>query len=131
VTKLRFACLPQAMPGMFRVSKRSAIHLKRFVFTLAGIGLLAGAFWSYAMTRNFIIHAKTGNGEVVALNAGGSHPQIQFTTEAGQKVSFPQGGLIFGYHPGEQVRVLYTPSDPAKSHTVDAFGALWFSYPCC
>jgi hypothetical protein len=78
------------------------------------------------MTRNFIIHAKTGNGEVVALNAGGSHPQIQFTTEAGQKVSFPQGGLIFGYHPGEQVRVLYTPSDPAKSHTVDAFGALWF-----
>jgi hypothetical protein len=63
---------------------------------------------------------------VTQLNAGGSHPEIEFATLSGTKITYPQGGLIFGYRPGQQVRVLYNPQDPAKTACVDTFGALWF-----
>lgn len=33
---------------------------------------------------------------MVKLNAGGSHPQIAFVTEAGEQISYPQGGLVLG-----------------------------------
>jgi hypothetical protein len=63
---------------------------------------------------------------VERLNAGGTHPQIQFTTPAGDRVSYPQGGLIFGYEPGQTVRVLFEAHDPKGTAQIDAIGALWF-----
>lgn len=63
----------------------------------------------------------------MALNAGGSHPQIRFVTADGTAVSYPQGGLIFGYRPGDRVQVLFHPADPAGTATLDAVGSLWFT----
>jgi hypothetical protein len=107
--------------------KRGVLLLKRTISALVGIALLAGAVWSSVMIGYFLAHAKTAQGVVVGLNAGGSHPQIEFITAEGQKVSFPQGGLIFGYRVGERVKVKYIPADPVTSVSLDAFGALWFA----
>lgn len=101
--------------------------MKKTVFTLVGAALLIGAVWSSVMTGYFIAHAKTAEGVVVGLNAGGSHPQIEFTSAEGQKVSFPQGGLIFGYRVGDRVKVKYIPAGSIKSVSLEAFGALWFA----
>jgi hypothetical protein len=100
--------------------------LKKMIFIMAGVGLLAGAVWSGVMTGNFISHAKIADGVVVGLNAGGAHPQIQFTTAAGEKVAFPASGFIY-YHVGERVKVFFLPADPLKHASLDAFGALWFA----
>ena len=64
---------------------------------------------------------------MVRFNAGGSHPQIEFTAASGEKVSYPQGGVISGYHEGYRVRVVYYAKDPAAYPCVDNFGALWGS----
>lgn len=77
--------------------------------------------------RSFLQKALSAPGVVSSLNAGGSHPEIEFTTASGEKISYAQGGLIFGYRPGQNVRVLYHPEDPRLSACVDAFGALWFA----
>jgi hypothetical protein len=107
--------------------RKRVIFMRKTIFALAGIGLLALAIWSTVMTANFRFHAKATEGTVMRLNAGGSHPQIEFTTGEGQKVSYPQGGLIFGYHPGDRVRVLYLAAEPDKAACLDVFGALWFA----
>jgi hypothetical protein len=106
---------------------RRANVLVGALFILIGIGLLVAAIRSGATRREFVREADSADGVVVGLNAGGSHPQIEFTTSSGQKISYPQGGFIFGYRPGDRVRVLYRPGDPAKTACVDAPGALWFT----
>jgi Protein of unknown function (DUF3592) len=97
------------------------------LFVLLGIGLLIAAVTFAARTHGFKRDAAAAEGVVVRLNAGGSHPQIEFTTAAGQTISYPQGGFLFGYQPGDRVRVLYSPGEPARTACVDAFGALWFT----
>jgi len=91
-----------------------------------GIVLLVTAGILAARTRAFVRTASAAPGVVEGLNAGGSHPQIGFKTPAGARVSYPQGGLISGYRPGQPVRVLYDPANPDGTARVDAFGALWF-----
>ncbi|XAY13999.1 DUF3592 domain-containing protein [Metapseudomonas otitidis] len=73
----------------------------------------------------FLQSALVADGAVVALNAGGSHPEIAFTDSTGARVSYPQGGLIFGYQVGQPVKVHYQANDPTGSAVVDDFGALW------
>lgn len=73
----------------------------------------------------FLRDAQIADGHVERLNAGGSHPQVAFTTAAGERVSYPQGGMIFGYEPGQAVRVLYRPERPSLEPALDSFGALW------
>jgi len=91
-----------------------------------GVVLLVTAGILAARTRAFVRMASAAPGVVEGLNAGGSHPQIGFTTAAGARVSYAQGGLIFGYRPGQPVRVLFDPADPERTARVDAFGVLWF-----
>ncbi|WP_175924537.1 DUF3592 domain-containing protein [Burkholderia latens] len=78
--------------------------------------------WS---TRGFLQTAIAVPGEVVSLNAGGSHPQIEFVTRAGERVSYPQGGMIYGTKVGDKVTVLYQPEAPARTATIDKLGAVW------
>ncbi len=98
-----------------------------FLFILIGVGLIITAITIGFTTYKFIHDSTTANGIVVRLNAGGSHPQIEFTLVSGQKISYPQGGLIFGYKPGDHLRVLYNPNNPMQTACIDSFGALWFS----
>ena len=93
---------------------------------IVGIGLLTAAGVQAVGVRSFVRGATVADGVVARLNAGGSHPEIEFDTASGQKISYPQGGFIFGYRPGDKVRVLYDRDAPAQTARVDAFGALWF-----
>lgn len=99
------------------------------VFSLvAGTALLIATLVLVVRTREFVRTARAAEGTVVSLNAGGSHPQIEFIDNSGARISYAQGGLIFGYRPGERVRVLYRPGDAKSSACIDVFGAL-FAFP--
>ncbi|PCE21534.1 DUF3592 domain-containing protein [Burkholderia ubonensis] len=92
---------------------------------LIGIGMLIGAAISVGPTRAFLQTSIVVPGRVVWLNAGGSHPQIEFTTRAGETVSYPQGGMISSKKVGQRVAVRYLPDAPARSACVDEFTAVW------
>lgn len=98
---------------------------KGLLFTLMGMAMLAIAGWTLADRLQFLDRAQPVQGWVDHLNAGGSHPQVVFQTPAGQRVSYAQNGLIFGYAPGQPVRVLYLPEAPARDPVVDTPAALW------
>ncbi|AEA71188.1 Conserved hypothetical protein; putative membrane protein [Pseudomonas brassicacearum subsp. brassicacearum NFM421] len=95
------------------------------LFALIGIGLLGIAVNLTLDRRDFLARAQTADGIVSRLNAGGSHPEIAFTTGKGEKISYPQGGFIFGYESGQPVRVYYLPEQPAANPLVVDRGALW------
>ncbi|MET0269416.1 MAG: DUF3592 domain-containing protein [Sphingomonas sp.] len=99
--------------------------MKAIVFVVAGIALLIAAAIAGVGVIRFKGEALRADGRVVRLNAGGSHPEIAFTTAAGERIRYPQGGLIFGYRPGDRVRILYRAERPRASASVDTAGALW------
>ncbi|MCI0994454.1 DUF3592 domain-containing protein [Pseudomonas corrugata] len=95
------------------------------LFALIGIGLLVIAVNLTLDRREFLSRAQAADGVVSRLNAGGSHPEIAFTSVGGEAISYPQGGMIFGYQPGQSVRVYYLPEQPVGSAVIDDPGALW------
>lgn len=99
--------------------------IRSLIFGLAGVVLLAiagsMAYWRY----EFLSQAQQAPGVVTALNAGGSHPEIEFTSVDSQVISYPQGGMIFGYEVGQPVRVLYLAEDPVMTAVIEDRGALW------
>lgn len=99
--------------------------VKVFVFTIVGTALMVGALCWAVSTRRFVARAAHAPGTVVKLNAGGSHPEVRFTTVEGQVVEYPQGGMIWSYRVGDQVEVLYAPERPASSAVINQPGALW------
>jgi len=99
--------------------------LQGLLFALIGLVLLGIAVNLTLDRREFLAHAQTADGIVSHLNAGGSHPEIAFTASGGEKVSYPQGGFIFGYQKDQPVRVYYLPEQPANSAIVDDPAALW------
>ena len=101
--------------------------LQGLLFSLIGVGLLAGAVWRVSVVRGFLERANTAEGVVYDIPHGGSHPLIRFEGAAGEKVEYPQGGLIFGYHVGDRVKVLYESQAPRDTACIDAVGALWFT----
>ena len=103
-------------------------RLKGGLFAVVGLGVMCGAGAGAVSTHNFVRSAAHAPGIVTRLNAGGSHPEIRFTAALGRIVSYPQGGMISGYHPGERVSVLYDPRDPSDSPCLDAFGTLWLGW---
>ncbi len=98
---------------------------KSIVFTLVGVGLMISAVCWAVSTRRFVAHAASAPGVVVKLNAGGAHPEVRFTTAAGQTVEYPQGGMIWGYRVEDRVKVLYLPQDPMADPVINTPGALW------
>jgi hypothetical protein len=90
-----------------------------------GIAFFVGAAINAFATMNFIQSSVVALGNVTALNAGGSHPEIEFVTRTGERISYPQGGMISGFKVGDRVRVRYRPDDAYRSATVDQFGSLW------
>jgi hypothetical protein len=104
---------------------RIAQVLRGLLFGVIGLGCLALVAYEALDRLQFLRAAQVAEGQVESLNAGGSHPQVAFTTAAGQRISYPQGGLIFGYETGQPVRVLYLSEQPQLSAVVDDLGALW------
>ncbi|WP_241012856.1 MULTISPECIES: DUF3592 domain-containing protein [Burkholderia] len=104
---------------------KSADAMKAVFFCLLGVALLAGMAYSIVDTRAFLRKSEVANGEVVALNAGSSHPEIAFVTSVGEHISYAQGGLVFGMKVGDAVQVRYLASSPKTSATLDRFLAIW------
>ena len=100
--------------------------MAKTLFVLGGVVVLCVAAGIGFATQRFTSRAARAEGVVARLNAGGSHPQIEFTTASGTRVSYPQGGFVFGYRVGQTVQVLYDPDDPAHTARVGTVGALWF-----
>lgn len=101
-------------------------RLKGGLFAVIGLGLMIGVIAWCVSTARFIRTAARAPGVVTHLNAGGAHPEIKFTAASGKVVDYPQGGMIWGYHRGERVRVLYDPHRPSDSPVLDTIPALWF-----
>ncbi|TBU91529.1 DUF3592 domain-containing protein [Phytopseudomonas dryadis] len=107
------------------MSSPSSNRLKASLFIFVGAVLLIIAAFQGVSRLQFIKIASTTEGRVSALNAGGSHPQIDFIDQRGEAISYAQGGFIFGYRTGIQVEVLYLRDNPANTAVVKDIGALW------
>ncbi|MGS0891526.1 DUF3592 domain-containing protein [Burkholderia stagnalis] len=98
--------------------------LKGLVFAAAGTCLLIGTFVYVQSTREFLRTSIVVPGRVVELNAGPHHPEIAFTTLAGEHVEYPQGGAV-SVQDGATVEVRYAPDAPAMTARMNTFGAIW------
>ena len=98
---------------------------RALIFIPLGLCLLYLTFWLVQDRLGFLAQAQRAQGHVSALNAGGSHPQIDFTDATGQVVSYPESGFIFGYAVGDPVTVLYRAEAPASTAIIEDRGALW------
>ncbi|ROL63162.1 hypothetical protein BK634_30440 [Pseudomonas chlororaphis] len=99
--------------------------LRSLFISLVGIVLLVIAGYLLSNRLEFLDNALTADGVVSGLNAGGSHPEIAFTSAQGEQISYPQGGFIFGYQTGQPVKVHYLAERPANSAVIDDRMALW------
>ena len=99
--------------------------VRHWVFVLVGILLLGAAATTAIGTWRWVQRTAVAQGHVVRLNAGGSHPEIEFTAASGEKVSYPQGGLVAGWRVGDRVPVRYDPAAPARAPGVDRVAAIW------
>jgi hypothetical protein len=97
---------------------------KGIVFTVAGTCMLIGAALCAQSTRDFLRASVVVPGRVVRLNAGPHHPEIAFTTLAGEYVEYPQGGEV-SVQDGATVEVRYTPDEPRMTARMNTFGAIW------
>ena len=86
---------------------------KRFDWLTIGIGvaILAIVVQSAWLDVRFYLNSRVAIGEVVRLNHGGHHPQVEFNTADGQTIRFPAGSA----HPvdvGDRLEVRYLPGNP-------------------
>jgi hypothetical protein len=106
-------------------NEKIATAFKAIVFLLAGTVFAIAALVTAFNTAEFLRTSLIAPGHVVTLNHGGSHPEIAFTTNRGEYVSYPQNGLIFGMNPGDKVMVRYLADNPRTTAKVDLFGSIW------
>ncbi|NTX28834.1 DUF3592 domain-containing protein [Burkholderia pyrrocinia] len=99
---------------------------KGVVFTVVGTCMLIGVVMYAQSTREFLRTSVVVPGRVVKLNAGPHHPEIAFTTLAGEHVEYPQGGDV-SVQDGAAVEVRYAPEAPAMTARMNTFGAIWGS----
>lgn len=107
------------------VPNREVQVLRGLLFTAFALVILAWTGFEVKNRITLVTQGEVAPGVVEYLNAGGSHPQIAFTTLQGEHISYPQGGLIFGYTPGQQVHVRYLRATPRFTAELDDAGALW------
>ncbi|OXI95948.1 MULTISPECIES: DUF3592 domain-containing protein [Burkholderia] len=114
------------VPGSSRTDAQQTEMLiaKGVVFTIVGTCLLIGAALYAQSTREFLRTSIVVPGRVIKLNAGPHHPEIAFTTLAGEHVEYPKGGSV-SEEDGATVEVRYAPDAPAMSARLNTFGAIW------
>jgi hypothetical protein len=101
-------------------------YMANIAFLIAGIVMLSISISVTVANIRFMMSAKTADGVVVDLKAGGSHPEIRFSTSDGNEITYQQGGFIFAYRVGDPVHVYYSAERPKETASIDALGALWF-----
>lgn len=111
------------------IGRSAAQHIewriaKGVVFTIVGTCMLIGVALYAQSTREFLRTSVVVPGRVVKLNAGPHHPEIAFTTLAGEQVEYAQGGAV-SVEDGATVEVRYAPDAPRMTARMNAFGAIW------
>ncbi|MDR6983691.1 hypothetical protein J2X32_002327 [Rheinheimera pacifica] len=109
-----------------------AIAIVKYLFTLVGVAMLAGAFFVYNSTSAFLKDAATAEGIVVELLVSRTsdsisyRPLVEFTAQNGQVIEFAPtaGSNPARYAQGEQVEVLYQTARPSDAKINDFF-SLW------
>ncbi|MBC7792429.1 MAG: DUF3592 domain-containing protein [Clostridia bacterium] len=101
--------------------------LKGGIFLLAAVTLIGVAMAMFVGRVGFLRTASRSAGVVSKLNAGGSHPQIDFDFD-GVRYSYPQGGMTSSYKVGDLVTVLYDRDNPRMTAVIDTFGVLWLGH---
>ena len=110
---------------MNNTSSPDTYLIRSLIFGVIGVALLAIAGYMIFARYEFLSQAQQAPGIVTVLNAGGSHPEIEFTSADNHVISYPQGGMIFGYEVGQQVQVLYRTENPQGTAVIQDRGALW------
>ncbi|OXJ30394.1 hypothetical protein CFB82_27440 [Burkholderia sp. HI2714] len=110
--------------GRTDAQQTETLIAKGVVFTVVGTCLLIGAALYAQSTREFLRTSVVVPGRVIKLNAGPHHPEIAFTTLAGEHVEYPQGGEV-SVEDGATVEVRYAPDAPHMTARMNTFGAIW------
>jgi hypothetical protein len=106
------------------------------IFFVAGLGMLAGGYFSVQRTHHFIAGAVTVQGVVVenvlksSTNNDGTswsyYPHVRFRTTEGRDIDFVSnaGSGRPSFPVNQPVAVLYDPQQPEKA-SINSFGQLW------
>lgn len=104
----------------------------KYLALIVGLSMLAGAWFSYKSTTEFLGAAVSGRGEVVDFFESRSsdsityRPVVSFETDTGQLIRFTSstGSNPPAYNRGETVEVLYDPLAPDNAQ-INGFFSLW------
>ncbi len=107
--------------------------MKLFSIIFGGVGLILLAVGAYLYFREaaFLGRAQQATGRVTDLyyssdsDGGGSYcPSVEFTTRAGQTVSYDSNVCSDppAYQVGQQVRILYDPQHPQDAQLTGLWG---------
>ncbi|QFS39687.1 Protein of unknown function (DUF3592) [Burkholderia cepacia] len=110
--------------GAAAAPQTETLIAKGVVFTVVGTCMLIAIALYAQSTREFLRTSVVVPGRVIKLNAGPHHPEIAFTTLAGEKVEYAQGGVV-SVQDGEAVEVRYAPDVPRMTAQMNTFGAIW------
>lgn len=108
------------------------INVVKYAFAIIGACMLAGAFAIYSSTASFLERSVSAQGTVVELirsrfsDSVSYYPVVEFSTPNGRQVEFQSnsGSSPPSYNQGEQVSVLYEPSNP-EAAKINGFFSLW------
>lgn len=114
------------------MSESRFLKIFRSIFFIAGLGLLAGTFWSVYSTRSFIAEALRADGVVIDLERSRSSdgttysPVVRFIAADGVERTFVTSWSSSppSHSRGEAVQVLY-PAERPEEAEVEGFLSLW------
>ncbi len=120
------------LPLARQAGNMKVLSIVKYIFTVAGLGMLIGAFYSFNNTREFLSDALTTQGKVVELVRSRSsdsityRPVVEFTTQDGLTIEFASssGSNPPSYTRGEAVDVVYQESSPERAE-INSFFSLW------
>jgi hypothetical protein len=96
----------------------------------SGIALFCIQLSFLPSTVEFVRTSKVAQAEVVGLNAGGKHPQVEFTTFDGEHISVPTSSWFRSVSVGDKVEMRYDPKHPRIARINSLFG-VWFLHLFC
>lgn len=92
------------------------LEIKRINWLTIGIAVtILLSFGQFSLSNiRFFLRSTVTSGVVVKLNHGGYHPQVIFTTDKGERISFP-GSSSYPVEIGDRLEVRYERSQPLKT----------------
>ena len=93
-------------------------------FGCIGVAFLVVCGFTGLHTWRFTHAASHAIGKVTRQNHGCTHVEVHFETAAGEAIDYLQNGAVC-LQAGQEIHVLYDPSLPKLTATVDSVGALW------